>query len=104
MKKYILVLIAMSLIEWPAGWQNAARPEIQQCRITNIVEIRTAEGPAYLVSVETTDSIASCSASVNSEYKQQKAQISGFNLFPEPVTIALLALAGYSFGGRRRKF
>jgi hypothetical protein len=102
MKKYILVLVVLSLIDWPAAWQHATQPKTEQGRVTNIIEIQTAEGPAYLVCVETTGNIASASTIINSEFKQPKTHASGFNLFPEPVTVALLACCGYLIGGRRR--
>ncbi|MGD0078353.1 MAG: hypothetical protein ABSB91_06985 [Sedimentisphaerales bacterium] len=108
MKKYILAFLVLCLIEGLAGWRNATQPKEPQSRVITAIEFQTTNGPAYLVCVETTDDSAVRSASIYPEHKmpkpvpdKQETQISGFNLFPEPVTIALLAFCGYLLGGRR---
>jgi hypothetical protein len=108
MKKYIIAFLVLCLIEGLSGWRNAAQPKVPQSRVTTAIEVQTADGPAYLVCVETTDDSDVRSAFICPQYKIQNAvpdkqgtQISGFNLFPEPVTVALLAFCGYLLGGRR---
>jgi hypothetical protein len=109
MKKYMIAILVLCLIEGLAGWRNAAQPKVPQGRVTTAIELQTADGPAYLVCVETTGDSAVRSAFIYPEYEipkpvpdKQEPQISGFNLFPEPVTISLLAFCGYLLGGRRR--
>jgi hypothetical protein len=108
MKKYILALLVLCLIEGTASWRNAAQPKAPQSRVTAAIELQTADGPAYLVCVETTDDSAVRSASIYPEYEMpnpvpdnQETQAASANFFPEPVTISLLAFCGYLLGGRR---
>ena len=104
MKKYILAILVLCLIEGLVGWQNAIQPKEPQFRVTNAIEIQTADGPAYLVCVETTDNNSPGSLCGLTIPDSGKLQGSIANFFPDSVTIILLAFCGYLLGGRRRKF
>lgn len=102
MRKYILALLVLCLIEGLTSWQNAAQPKEPQSRVTAAIEIQTADGPAYLVCVETTDNISPgllCGLTIPGS---RELQGSGVNFLPDSVTVTLLALCGYLLGGRRR--
>jgi hypothetical protein len=101
MKKYIIILVVLCLIEGLSPWQNATQPKEPQFRVTNAIEIQTADGPAYLVCVETNDNKSPgllCGLTIPSSRELQGSSV---NFFPDSVTIALLAFCGYLFGGRR---
>ena len=98
MRKYILALLVLCLIEGLAGWQNAAQPKVSQGRVTAAIELQTADGPAYLMCVETIDDKSPGLTIPDG----RELQGSSVNFFPDSVTVALLALCGYLLGGRRR--
>ena len=102
MKKYILALLVLCLADWLAGRQNTAQTEMPQDRVTAAIEIQTADGPAYLVCVETTDDKSPgllCGLTIPGS---RELQGSGVNFLPDSVTVTLLALCGYLLGGRRK--
>ena len=109
MKKYIIAILVLCLIEGLVALQNSAQPKVPQSRITTAIELQTADGPAYLVCIETTDNSDMRSAFIYPQYEMQNQapdkqapQLSGVNLLPEPITVALLAFCGYLLGSRRR--
>jgi hypothetical protein len=95
MKKYIFALLVLCFIEGLDDRQNVDQPKVQQDRITAAIEIQTADGPAYLVCVETTDDKLTTDSS-------GVLQGSNANFLPDSAIVMLLALCGYLLGGRRR--
>jgi hypothetical protein len=101
MKKYIIILVVLCLGEGLSLWQNTAQPKVQQGRITAAIELQTADGPAYLVCVETTDDNSPGSLCGLTIPDSGELHGSIANFFPDSVTIILLAFCGYLLGGRR---
>jgi hypothetical protein len=109
MKKYIIALLVLCLIEGLSPWYNAAQPKMLQGCVTTAIELQTADGPAYLVCIDTIDNSDMRSAFISPQYQmrnlspdKQTPQILRANLLPEPITVALLAFCGYLLGSRRR--
>ncbi|MGA2093505.1 MAG: hypothetical protein ABSH16_08885 [Sedimentisphaerales bacterium] len=102
MKKYILAFLVLCLIEGTAGWRNAAQPKEPQSRVTAAIEIQTADGPAYLVCIETTDNMSPGRLRGLTIPGIRELQSSIANFSPDSVTVMGLALCGYLLGGRRR--
>ena len=103
MKKYIIILVVLCLGEGLSLWQNTAQPKVQQGRITAAIELQTADGPAYLVCVETIDDNSLCSLCGLTIPDCGELHGSIANFFPDSVTIILLAFCGYLLGGPRRQ-
>jgi hypothetical protein len=102
MKKYLLALLVLCLADWLAGRQNTAQTEMPQDRVTAVIELQTADGPAYLVCIETTNNMSPGRLRGLTIPGIRELQSSIAKFFPDSVTVMLLALSGYLLGGRRR--
>ena len=118
MKKYVVTILVLCVIEGMVLWlaepgrvQSPLSPKtgpvsgnsLLNAQIVTVIEVQSDNEPAYLVCLEITDNESQPIPSAGRPHCPSVPDkvLSNVNLFPEPVTIALLALCGLLLGGRR---